>query len=86
LLVNSRQRKTLALLFEQPTPKTLAWADIEAMLVALGARRVNRGGSAVGFELNGLRLDVHRPRPQKEAKPYVVKNTAQFLKLAGVKL
>lgn len=53
--------------------------------MAFGARRVNRGGSAFGFELNGVRLDVHRPHPQKEAMPYVVKNTAQFLKLAGVK-
>jgi hypothetical protein len=84
--VNSKHRKTLALVFAQPAPRTLAWADIEAMLVALGARRVNRGGSAVGFELNGLRLDIHRPHPQKEAKPYLVKNTAEFLKLAGVKL
>ena len=84
--MNSKQRKTLALLFAQPTPRTLAWADIESLLMALGARRVNRSGSAVGFELNGLRLDVHRPHPQKEAKPYVVKNAAQFVKLAGVKL
>ena len=80
----SKHRKTLALLHAQPTPKTLAWVDIEALLVALGARRVNRSGSAEGFELNGVRLDVHRPHPQKEAKPYVVKNAAQFLKLAGV--
>lgn len=41
---------------------------------ALGARKVNRGRSA-----------VHRPHPQKEAKPYVVRNTAKFLMLAGIK-
>lgn len=52
--------------------------------MGLGARRVSRGGSAVGFELKGVRLDVHRPHPQKEAKPYVVKNVARFLKRAGV--
>lgn len=83
--MNSRHRKTLELVFSHPTPKTLAWADIEALLVALGAQSVNRGGSAVGFALNGVRLDVHRPHPQKEAKPYVVRNAAQFLRLAGVK-
>jgi HicA toxin of bacterial toxin-antitoxin, len=82
--VNSKHRKTLALLYAQPTPRTLAWADIEALFMALGARRVNRGGSALGFELGGVRLDVHRPHPQKEAKPYVVKNAAQFLKLVGI--
>lgn len=82
--MNSKQRKTLALLHLQPTPKTLAWADIESLLMALGARRASRGGSAVSFELNGVRFDVHRQHPQKEAKPYVVRNAAQFLKLAGV--
>ena len=79
--MNSKHRRTLTLMRSQPTPKSLAWDDIEALLMALGARRVNRGGSAVGFELNGVRLDVHRPHPQKEAKPYVVKNASQFLTL-----
>ena len=82
--MNSKHRKTMGLIFAQPTSKSLPWADVEALLMALGARRANRGGSAVGFELKGVRLDVHRPHPQKEAKPYVVKNTAEFLRLAGV--
>lgn len=83
--MNSRQRKTLTAVFATPVPKTLAWADIESLLDSLGAKKVNRDGSAVSFALNGARLDVHRPHPQKEAKPYVVRNTAQFLTLAGVK-
>ena len=83
--MNSRQRKTLHAVFSAPVPKTLAWADIESLLGSLGAKKVNRDGSAVSFALNGARLDVHRPHPQKEAKPYVVRNTAQFLTLAGVK-
>ncbi len=83
--MNSRHRKTLSLVFAEPLPRTLAWADIESLLIALGARCVNRGGSAVSFALNGERLDVHRPHPQKEAKPYVVRNARRFLELAGVK-
>ena len=83
--MNSRQRKTLAAVFATPVPRTLAWADIESLLDSLGAKKVNRDGSAVSFALNGARLDVHRPHSQKEAKPYVVRNTAQFLTLAGVK-
>lgn len=83
--MNSRQRKTLAAVFATPVPKNLAWADIESLLDSLGAKKVNRDGSAVSFALNGARLDVHRPHPQKEAKPYVVRNTAHFLTLAGVK-
>ena len=83
--MNSRQSKTLSAVFATPTPKNLPWDDIESLLVALGARKVNRDGSAVHFSLNGARLDVHRPHPQKEAKPYVVRNTVKFLTLAGIK-
>ena len=85
--MNSCQRKTLAAVFATPVPKHLAWADIESLLDSLGAKKVKRDGSAVGFALHGVRLDVqrHRHHAQKEAKPYVVRNTAQFLTLAGVK-
>lgn len=76
--MNNRQRKTLEAVFATPVPKNLAWAEIESLLDSLGAKKVNRDGSAVSFALNGARLDVHRPHPQKEAKPYVVRNTAGF--------
>ena len=82
--MNSRHRKTLGLVFSEPVPRTLAWADIESLLIAQGARCLNKGGSAVTFALHGERLDVHRPHPQKEAKPYVVRNARRFLELAGV--
>ena len=82
--MNSRHRKTLALVFNEPVPRTLPWADIEAMLIAAGAVCINKGGSAVTFVLRGERLDVHRPHPRKEAKPYVVRNARRFLELAGV--
>lgn len=83
--VNSKQRKTRARLFEKPVPKSLAWADIEALLIALGAERVNRGGSIVSFFMNGERADFHRPHPAKEAKPYQVRCVREFLDLTGVK-
>ena len=84
--MNNRQRKTLNAVFATPVPKSLAWAEIEkSLLDSLGAKKINRDGSAVSFALNGARLDVHRPHPQNEAKPYVVRNTARFLTLAGIK-
>ena len=83
--MNHRQRKTLDAVFASPVPKSLAWADIESLLVSLGAAKVNRDGSAASFYLNGARLDVHRPHPQKEAKPYVMRNAAQFLTHAGIR-
>ena len=83
--MNSRQRKTLAAVFATPVPKNLAWADIESLLDSLGAKKVNRDGSAVSFALNGARLDVHRPHPQKEAKPYQVRDAKEFLTQLGIK-
>ena len=83
--MNSKQRKTLARIFEKPIPKSLEWADIESLLIALGAECVNRGGSMVSFFMNGERADFHRPHPAKEAKPYQVRCAREFLDLIGVK-
>ena len=83
--MNNKHRKTLELVFTDPVPRTLAWVEIESMPIAAGAKCFNKGGSAVSFALRGERLDVHRPHPQKEAKPYVVRNARRFLELAGVK-
>ena len=67
-----------------PVPKSLVWSDIEALFLAAGAERVNRGGSMVTFFLNGARADFHRPHPRKEAKPYQVRDARRFLEIAGV--
>lgn len=40
--VNSRHKKTLAALFALPTPASLVFADIEALLTALGAKVLER--------------------------------------------
>jgi len=34
--MNSRQQKILAAIFSNPTPKTMVWADIEALLPTIG--------------------------------------------------
>lgn len=83
--MKSKHRRTLRLIFDHPTPLSLAWADIEALLVALGATVDNKNGSAVTFRLNGRRSDFHRPHPRKEAKPYQVRLAKEFLIDAGVK-
>lgn len=83
--MNSKQRKTLARIFEKPVPKSLDWADIESLLIALGAECVNRGGSMVSFFMRGERADFHRPHPARQAKPYQVRCAREFLDLIGVK-
>jgi hypothetical protein len=82
--VNKKHRKTLELVCSDPVPKTLEWARIESMLVALGAEVIEGRGSRVRFVLKGVVATFHRPHPSKEAKPYQVRDTRSFLERAGV--
>ena len=83
--MNNKHRKTLERVFARPIPNNFVWADLEALLVALGAERVNRGGSMVSFFMKGERADFHRPHPSKDAKPYQMRCVREFLELIGVK-
>jgi len=51
----------------------------------VGAKVIEGRGSRVRFELNGVIATFHRPHPQKEAKPYQVRDARRFLEQAGVK-
>ena len=81
--MNNKQRKIMAAIFNNPTPKNLIWSDIEALFVALGCQIIEGDGSRIGFKRNACRADFHRPHPGKEAKPYQVRAAKEFLKLLG---
>ena len=83
--MNKRHRDTLDKVFQTPLPTSLAWRDIEALFVAVGARTVEGSGSRVRFELQGVVATFHRPHPGKEAKPYQVRDARCFLEQAGIK-
>lgn len=82
--MNSGHRKTLLAIFSTPVPSALEWRRIEPLLIALGAQVIEGAGSRVRFELNGVVASFHRPHPQKEAKPYQVRDAKAFLTQAGV--
>lgn len=82
--MNSSHQKTLAAIFAVPVASSLEWRKIEALFVALGAQVIEGSGSRVRFELKGVVASFHRPHPQKEAKPYQVKDAREFLSQAGV--
>ena len=82
--MNSKHRKTLDALWAEPVNGNLAWARIEALLVALGCRVIEGPGSSVTFEGQGRRATFHRPHPGKEALRYRVKATREFLQHMGV--
>ncbi len=77
--MNSTQRKTLATIFANPINGNIAWARIEALLVAVGCRVIEGNGSSVTFEKDGVRAYFHRPHPQKEAFRYRVEAVRDFL-------
>ena len=82
--MKSRHRKTLAAVFADPTSGTIAWADIEALLVAAGCDVIEGSGSRVRF-VHGARSAVfHRPHPKKEAQRYQVRDARKVLVEMGV--
>ena len=82
--MNSKHAKTLKAVFATPTSGTIAWANVERLLVALGCTVVEGSGSRVRFEKEGLIATFHRPRPAKEAKKYQVEDAREYLKRLGV--
>ena len=51
----------------------------------MGAIRTEMAGSAVSFVLNNIRVDFHRPHPDKEALRYRIKDARKFLEQVGIK-
>ena len=82
--MNSRQKRTLTIIFADPVSASLAWKDIESLFVSLGAEVIEGSGSRVRFHKNGIVATFHRPHPKKEAKPYQVRDARYFLKQLGV--
>jgi hypothetical protein len=82
--VNSRHRKTLAAIFARPTSASIVFADIEALIKALGGSVSEREGSRVRVELKGEQWRCHRPHPGKEAKRYQAEEARELLERAGV--
>ena len=82
--MNARHRKTLAAIFARPTLASIVFADIEALIRALGGTISEREGSRVRVELAGVQWRCHRPHPGKEAKRYQVEEARELLERAGI--
>lgn len=82
--MHSRHRATLEAIFDDPVRLNLKWRDVDALLLALGARREEREGSRVAFELRGRIHSIHKPHPGNELKRYQVKDLREFLTRVGV--
>jgi hypothetical protein len=80
-----KHRKTFCAIFEEPVRSNIPWADIENLLVALGAELSEGKGSRVRVYLNEVRAVFHRPHSRKEADKGAIKSMKRFLKEANLK-
>jgi hypothetical protein len=83
--MNAKHQKTLHNVFSRDAGNSIRWADIESLLMALGAETKEGRGSRVSFALNGRIAIFHRPHPQPTTKKGVVVAVRRFLESAGVK-
>ena len=83
--MDSKHRKILEAIFEKPERANIAWRDVEALFIALGAEISEGNGSRVRVALKDVRAVFHRPHPRKETNKGAVKSVLRFLEAAGVK-
>lgn len=82
--MKAKHAKTIQAIYRTPTSASVIFADIEALIVALGGEIHEREGSRVLITLGQERWRCHRPHPGKEAKKYQVEEARELLKRAGV--
>ena len=83
--MNNKHRKTLKAVFAYPKLGVIEWRALESLLVAAGAKVIEGRGSRVRFVYDKVTATFHRPHPEKDAKPYQVRDAQAFLEIIGVK-
>jgi hypothetical protein len=84
MAVNTKQKNTLATVFERPVRSDISWSDIENLLSGLGATITEGRGSRVRVALNGVKAVFHRPHPERITDRGQVASLRRFLEEAGV--
>jgi hypothetical protein len=83
--LRGKHRKVLEAVFTDPVRPDIAWRDIEALFLALGARVAQGRGSRVRVALGDVRAVFHRPHPRKETDRGAVRAVRDFLNNAGIR-
>jgi hypothetical protein len=83
-MLSRKHTAVLRAVFADPVQANIAWRDIEALFVALGAEVSEGSGSRVRVALGGARAVFHRPHPEKETDRGAVRSVRRFLNEAGV--
>lgn len=85
-LVKRKHHKTLETIFARPPSANIRWADIEALLVSLGAEIEQREGSRVAVVFPDQPPAVyHRPHPSPMTDKGAVAAVRNWLEAMGYK-
>lgn len=83
--VKRSHRRTLESIFAHPPSANIAWRDIEALFVGLGAAVSEREGSRVAvFLFNEVRV-FQRPHPSPKTDKGAVSSVRRWFEQHGVK-
>jgi len=83
--MNTKQKKTLNLVFEKPTRTDIRYDDVKSLLFAAGADMRTGRGSRVRFKQGAHSVHLHSPHPKKVLPKYSVELIRDFLIQIGVK-
>ena len=82
-MLRRRHRRTLERMRASPTPVDVRWAEIEALLRALGVNLVERAGSRIQLVKGTESIVVHRPHPRPVARRDAVRDIVRFIERIG---
>jgi len=84
-MLKKRHQATLERIFAHPASGSVRWADVETLLLALGAEISQRAGSRVGVFLFGEVRVFHRPHPSPDTDKGAVASLRKWLHANGIK-
>lgn len=76
--LSNRHKKTLSTLFNCKT-KQVDWNDAVSLCQAMDIEVEQRDGSCVMLRAESAKLCLHSPHPQKEMKPYAIRQLRSFI-------
>ena len=68
-------------------PKDFEYDEAESLLLSLGFKKSSRGktsGSRVKFKADGVDIELHKPHPHNELKPYQINKILNTLVREGL--
>lgn len=84
MALRGKHKRTLEAVFAHPLSGDIRWADVEALVKAVGGGVEQGEGSRVHFLIQGRPATFHRPHPRPTADKGAVAAFREYLADAGI--